>query len=388
MQSRTFAAETIDRPGTLCRLAAVRVVVSAGEASGRVMLELFRQGMVRVEPGCEVLSLAETSELGPVFGFAEGLRSGPALGDVLGRAEDAVARLKPDVVMLVSFSGLHLPLGRRLRARGLPVLYLGPPQVWAWGGWRKRRLRRAADKVVCLFKFEEELLRRAGVASAYFGYPLFDSVKSKLGREEVLNRLGLGPNDRYVVFLPGSRPAEMKYHVPLFKATCERVLKLVPDIRAVMVTASPESLVHVPTSIVRGLPVVSNDRYEVMRHAECACAVSGTVTAELALLGVPMVVCYHLPALSRMLARLFVRTRYFALPNILAGGGVVPEELEPGPDRLAELLEPLTRDSEERKQQVVALRRVAGELGPPGAMARICRLAAGHRLGEGPGIQP
>jgi lipid-A-disaccharide synthase len=350
-------------------------VVSAGEASGRAMLELFRQEMAGVEPNCEVVSLAETAEPGPVFGFAEGLRSGLTSRDLLERTEESVAGFRPDVVVLISYSGLHLPLGRRLRRRGLAVLYLGPPQVWAWGGWRKRRLRRAADKVVCLFRFEEALLRRAGVDAEYFGYPPLDSVKAESSRPEVLRKLGLGPADRYVVFLPGSRPAETSYHLPLFEAVYAQLRQQAPDIRAVTVAASRESIVRSPTSSARGLPTAIHDRYDVMRHAECACAVSGTVTAELALLGVPMVVCYHLPALSRMLARLLVRTPYFALPNILAAHRVVPEELEPGAERLAGLLGPLVRDSEERRNQVAALRLVAAELGPPGGMSSICHLA-------------
>ncbi|MBN2466404.1 hypothetical protein JXD38_12360 [candidate division WOR-3 bacterium] len=358
----------------------MRVVVSAGEASGRVILELFQEEMARVEPGCEVVDLAETAELGPVFGFAEGLRSGARMRTVLARAEESVVRLDPDVVVLVSFSGLHLPLGRRLRRHGLSVLYLGPPQVWAWGGWRKRRLRQAADKVVCLFRFEEELLRRAGVDAGYFGYPMLDGVKSRLSRRQVLETLGLSQDDRYIVFLPGSRPAETAYHIPLFEATYERLQKLAPDVRAVMVVTGPESIVNGRVSTVRGLSVVSQDRYEVMRHAECACAVSGTVTAELALLAVPMVVCYHLPVLTRTLARLVVRTPNFALPNILAGRRAVPELLEPGPEELAGLLAPLARDSEERRQQVVALRRVAEELGPPGGMGCVCRLVT--RIGR------
>jgi lipid-A-disaccharide synthase len=372
----------------------VRVVVSAGEASGRVMLDQFRLEMARIELGCEVVSLAETAELAPVFGFVEGLRSGRVLRDLLGRAEASVVRLKPDVVVLVSFSGLHLPLGRRLRRRGLPVLYLGPPQVWAWGGWRKRRLRQAADKVVCLFRFEEDLLRRAGVDAMYFGYPLLDSVVSRLSREQVLANLGMGARDRYVVFLPGSRPAEVAYHEPLFEVVYERLQKLAPDVKGVMVRAAPDASqsaeCRLRIAVAGGqeregakrtasgaeLLVVGDDRYEVMRHAECAGAVSGTVTAELALLGVPMVVCYHLPLLSRMLARALVRTPFFALPSILAGTRVVPEALEAGPERLAGLLAPLARDSEERRQQVVALAQVAGELGPSGAMERVCRLAA------------
>jgi lipid-A-disaccharide synthase len=375
------ASGRVDRGEGACRLPLVRVVVSAGEASGRVMLEQFRLEMARIEPGCEVVSLAETEELGPVFGFAEGLSSGWKNHFALSRGEEAVVRFAPDVVVLISFSGLHLALGRRLRQRGVPVLYLGPPQVWAWGGWRKRRLRKAADKVVCLFRFEEELLRRGGVDATYVGYPLLDSVVSRLSREQTLERLGLGPNERYVVFLPGSRPAEIAYHEPVFRAASEQLSGQERGIRGVMVTMDEsrrqksEGRSQRAEATEGGVVVVSQGRYDVMRHAECACAVSGTVTAELAILGVPMAVCYHLPWLSRVLARALVHIPHFALPNILAGTQLVPEVLDPEPQALARTLATLLRDSEERRAQLSGLARVAAGLGPAGAMERVCGLA-------------
>jgi lipid-A-disaccharide synthase len=366
------------------------------------MLDLFRLEMARLDLACEVISLQGTAELGPVFGFGEGLRTGPRLRGVLSRAEASVVKFDPDVAVLVSFSGLHLPLGRRLRRRGVSVLYLGPPQVWAWGGWRKGRLRRAADKVVCLFRFEEEMLRRFGVDAVYFGYPLLDGAVSRLSREQTLEKLGFGPTERYVVFLPGSRPTETAYHMPLFDATYERLLKVAPDVKGVMVITDQDASQKAEGKsqkakrggreaeggerLAVGMLSVSQHRYEIMRHADCACAVSGTVTAELALLGVPMVVCYHLPWLSRVLARALVRTPYFALPNILAGTRLVPELLEPQPEVLARTLAPLMLDSEERRRQLEGLAGVAAGLGPPGAMGRICALArelaaAGRRPG-------
>ena len=366
-----------------CRLRLVRIVVSAGEASGRAMLDLFRLEMARLDPAGAVVSLDGTTELEPVFGFAEGFRAGLRLRGVPGRAESSVARLAPDVAVLVSFSGLHLPLGRRLRRRGVPVLYLGPPQVWAWGGWRMRRLRTAADKVVCLFKFEKELLRRAGVNAVYFGYPLLDGVAASLSRAQTLEKLGFGRDEHYVVFLPGSRPAETAYHEPLFRAAFEQLRQRAPGVRGVMVAveSSPKSKVHSPKSgagsqeTEDGIVVIRENRHDVMRHADCACAVSGTVTAELALLGVPMVACYHLPWLSRVLALALVRTPYFALPNVLTGTRLVPEVLEPEPQSLTQMLIPLMRDSEERRTQLEGLAGVAAGLGPPGAMQRICTLA-------------
>jgi len=413
----------------------VRILASAGEASGRALLGLLKAELAQLDATGNVIPLHDQVGLEPVFGFVEGLRAGPKLRAALGRAEELAMKAAPDLAVLVSFSGLHLPLGRRLRRQGIPVLYLGPPQVWAWGGWRLRQLREAADQVVCLFRFEQELLRRTGIDARYFGYPLLDGVASEMSRRQVLSRLGLGPDERYLVFLPGSRPAEVAYHAPLFDEVLIRLQPSVGRLSGVMVlvdsgpasstttaaqSASDEQ-VKMQDANLRGqnapsrgtdenprpsgqrresasrtgvlshpeprcCMVVAQDRYDVMRQADCACAVSGTVTAELAILGVPMVVSYHLGWLSRAMARVLVRTPHFSLPNILAQRPLVPERLNPKPEWLVQTLQGLLSDPTRRQQQLAGLARVAAELGPPGAMRQVARLALD--LGDASAVKP
>jgi lipid-A-disaccharide synthase len=242
-------------------------------------------------------------------------------------------------------------------------------------------LRKAADKVVCLFEFEHDALRKAGVEATYLGYPLIDGVTGIRSRAQVLDRLGFRHDETYVVYLPGSRPSETDYHVPLFRTVFEHLGKQERGTRGVMVmmeegrsqkTGGRRQKAEVSEG---GIMVVSENRYDVMRHAACACAVSGTVTAELAILGVPMVVSYHLGWASRMAASVLVRVKFFALPNLLLNRLVVPEVLDPEPESLARMLAVLSRDSPERREQVEGLSRVAAKLGPHVAMRRICALA-------------
>lgn len=327
-----------------------RLLVCSGEPSGDVMAAAFVAELKALGARPEVLRLGDRLE--PVLGFVEGLTRTLRLRAELEAATAEAVRFRPDVAVLFAYSGFNLPFGRRLRRLGVPVLLVGPPQVWAWGGWRMRRLRRAADEVICLFRFEESLLRGAGVNASYHGWPLFDVVRATAGREQTLSRLGFDPRERYVLMLPGSRPAEREYHLSLFRTVGE------------MLTAGG-----------RGLRVVveagQERRYDLMRHAECALAVSGTVTAELALLGTPSVVTYHLPGLSRLVARLVVRSRWFALPNIVVGERVVEELLSPTAGELAAAVFRLLDDSGARAR--LALVRRA--LGPGGGMRRSAEAA-------------
>lgn len=355
----------------------MRVLLSTGEPSAAVIAAGLRQELTGVQPDAEVRWLDWSRSLGPVFGFWAGLRAAPRLGRAVARALAEAAEFRPDVAVLVSYSGLHLPLGRRLRVRGIPVAYVAPPQVWAWGAGRTSALRTAADRVVCLFSFEKELLARAGVKADYFGYPLLDSVSRDESGSDVRQLLGLGPQP-YVAFLPGSRPAEVRHHLPLFCRVFELLHHRLPSLEAVMV--GPSAVTPLPlSSSMPTLPL--DERYRVMAGAACLVTVSGTATAEAAILGVPMVVCYHLSLPATALARLLVRTRYFALPNILAGRQIVAELLNPSPERLATEAARLLADEKAGAAMRCELDRVRKLLGPRGATGHIARLVL--ELGRG-----
>jgi len=82
-----------------------------------------------------------------------------------------------------------------------------------------------------------------------------------------------------------------------------------------------------------------------LRGARAALSKSGTVTLELALMGVPMVVAHRVHPLTYWIGRALVRgIRHISLPNILAEREVVPEFLQRlDPDVLAAALQALPR---------------------------------------------
>ena len=346
----------------------MRVLLSAGEPSGRLFAALIERELVVVAPDTIVLRPEYlTGAAGSVLGFAQGVRAAPKLRKLVKQAVRDIAASRPDVVVLVGYPGFHLPLGRRCRKLGLRVVCLGPPQVWAWGGFRVRALRRAADRVICLFPFEEARLRSAGIDARFTGYPLFDALDCACSRSDVIGRLGWRQDVRYVVFLPGSRAPEIAYHRPLFERVGAVLEARNPGLRSI-VLGPPAG--HGSDDLLSALQV----RYGVIEHAECAVVVSGTATLETAMLGTPQLACYHLSPVSRLAARVLVRLRYFSLPNILLRERAVPELLEPtGEQILGETGRMLDapRVQETARENRARLR---GMLGPPGVMGRIARL--------------
>ncbi|MGQ9678022.1 MAG: hypothetical protein ACUVUD_01915, partial [bacterium] len=246
----------------------------------------------------------------------------------------------------------------------MKVIYLAPPQVWAWGRFRVKILRRVAGRCICLFPFEQEFFRRAKIAADYWGYPLFDTVAARYSESETRARLEFPAGTEYIAFLPGSRVDEIRYHQPLFIKVFGHLRIRYPNIRGVIVGGAEARL---PEGMVRVTPAM---RYETIRYARLAVLVSGTVTAETALLGTPMVVCYHLSPPSRFLARMFVRLKCFSIPNLILKEKVVPELFEPDETKLKKIILHLLRDENFRMRLLYQLGRVKDLLGPAGAMTK------------------
>ena len=113
-----------------------------------------------------------------------------------------------------------------------------------------------------------------------------------------------------------------------------------------------------------------------MTAADVALAKPGTATLELCLLGTPFVVAGRAHPLSAAVMRRLVKLPSWTLPNLLAGGPIVPEFLQEQarPERIADALAALL-DGPARALQLQRLASVARRLGGGGAAQRAAALA-------------
>ena len=188
--------------------------------------------------------------------------------------------------------------------------------------------------------------------------------------------LGIPEDEEYIVLLPGTRKDEIDFHQLLFIRVFQHLQMRHPRLHGVIVGGKESVL---PPGVVQ---VGLQHRYDVFSWARAALTVSGTVTAELAILGIPMVVSYHLEPVSRFLVRIFVRTPYFALPNIIAGEAAVPEYLNPDQKQLISQISRLLDECDYRQTVIAKLGAVRRKLEPAGATEQIARLIVGLLSGK------
>ncbi|MDQ6965075.1 MAG: lipid-A-disaccharide synthase [Mariprofundales bacterium] len=359
-------------------MSALSIFISAGESSGdmhaaEVVRALYRQpidvdvvgiaGPAMCAAGC--VAWFDQAELA-VMGIGDVLRHLPR---ILSLERDLLARVKrspPAVAVLVDFSSFHLRLGRKLRQMGVPVLHYIAPKLWAWGGWRVRRLRQSQDLLVSILPFEIEWFAARGVTACYLGNPVAYRARAGWSREQLCAHLGLNPADRVLAVLPGSRAAELARHLPLLTEVVQRLRAEDAQLQVVVPRAPSLSDSSIAPLIAAGCRVVDRLHPDFALRVDAAVAVSGTATLELALWQTPTVLIYRGSPLMIWLARRLVRLNCAGLANILLGDREVMPELiqeQATLEATVEALRPLLAGGDEAVQQIEQFSRLLKIMG-------------------------
>jgi len=311
-----------------------------------------------------------------VIGVTEAIRRLPAIRSALSAAVDRVRRPDIGAVLLVDFPDFNFRVGIAAAKAGVPVVYYIPPQVWAWRAGRAKTLARFTRGAVVLFPFEEEFLKRSGVNAVFAGHPILDEIAPFLDAPPDPGRFGLPPGGRVIGLLPGSRPGEVAVHLPILLSAAQLLLGRFPGIRFALPVARPALRKSIEDGVARsGLPVtlVDEERHLLFRGLDAALAVSGTVTLELALLGVPAVIVYRTSWLSYRVGRWLATVDCIGLPNIAWGEKFLPERIQDDctPSRIAESAAQILSDDARRESlraKGLALRERLRGTGAPEAV--------------------
>lgn len=295
-----------------------------------------------------------------------------------------MASHKPVLHVPVDSPAANFPIAAMAKANGAGVVHLVAPQVWAWGSWRVAKLRRLTDLVLCLLPFEEGWFTTRGVPARFIGHPLFDhelDPQRVLEKAKTLPEFGDGGGQGEATgpwrigLFPGSRPSELQKNLPLLLgafrdlAACEKCKRVgrAPVAMIVAVNDAVEQrlreLAEEHGGVPEGVGFIAGDTDSAVRWAELALVVSGTVTLQIARQARPMVVFYKSnELLYNLIGRWIVSTRYFTLPNLIAGTNVVPE-LVPhfgGAEPIAAAARGLITDPQAMANQIQSLKGIAG----------------------------
>src|SRR5262249_15376053 len=133
-----------------------------------------------------------------VVGLVEVVAHIPRIYGEFRKLVRAVKTDKPDIAVLADSPDFHLRLAKKLRRKGVPVVYLIAPQAWAWREGRVRTMRKNLQRLLCIFPFEQTWFEERGVPTTYIGHPLARIVRPSLSREAFCERIGVPVESRIV----------------------------------------------------------------------------------------------------------------------------------------------------------------------------------------------
>ena len=152
----------------------------------------------------------------------------PRLYKTLWRMRDALEEENPDALILIDYPGFNLKLAAFASEKGIPVIFFNSPQIWAWRKGRLDTIKRVVDKMIVLFPFEKKIYQQAGVDVSWGGHPLLDDIVQESDSAEFRKNSGLRTDLPLLTIAPGSRPSEMRKHLPtILEALSEIEKKLV-----------------------------------------------------------------------------------------------------------------------------------------------------------------
>lgn len=311
---------------------ALRLFIMAGEASGdRIGADLVQRlrrrtdvdlsGVGGPELRAEGLVSLYPMENLSVMGWSDVLKRLPLLLWRIRQTANAIIRQRPDVVVLIDSQVFAKAVAKRVRRASpdIPTLLYVAPTVWAWRPERAAQMKPLFDEVLAVLPFEPRVMAELdGPPTSYVGHPALTRFPMRPEQPE------RGP----LLLLPGSRTGELRRHLDLMRQAAE-LLQSHPRVTGFVIptlTSLADRLRAevanwpVPAEIVTG-----EARQAAFASAYAAFAVSGTITFELAMSGVPMVVTYVADAQQAKRYVALGRRLQIALPNVILGREMIPE---------------------------------------------------------------
>ena len=146
----------------------MKIMFSAGEASGDVHGEQLATSILRMDPSVELIGFggAQMEQAGVrlyenfadynVMGVWEVLKNLRRILKLLDGLTAFMREERPDLLVLIDYPDFNWRLAKRAKQLGIPVFSYIPPSAWAWRKGRAKSCAKLADEfaLACLGAFQ------------------------------------------------------------------------------------------------------------------------------------------------------------------------------------------------------------------------------------------
>jgi len=331
-----------------------------------------------------VSSAIDISDLA-VLGFVEAIKVYAIVLDRVRQVTEDILETNPDSVVLIDSWGFMIRVAKALKSKGYrgKIIKYVAPQVWAMREGRAKILAKYVDHLLTIHSFDAPYFERHALPVFYTGNPVFDTDYTQGDSKALRESLKISAHQKIICVLFGSRLSEVQNLAKPYADTIDILSKSHPDV----VFVSPVSdSVSTDVAAAAGadlrlqniifLPEMQ--KFDLFSATDIALSCSGTVTTQLACMGIPTVVAYKLNPLTHFFAKRLYKPDFVSIVNVAAKAELMPEFIQTdcnGP-KLAHALsnylnDPDLRDNTRQslKQQTLAMKGEGGNVSARAARA-------------------
>lgn len=255
----------------------------------------------------------------------------PNLLKRINQTVDHITQIEPDMVITIDSPGFNKRVAKKIRqkAPNIPLTHWVAPSVWAWKPKRAKKMANLFDNLLCLLPFEPPFFEKEGLKSYITGHPITSLGADKGNGSQFRQKNHISQHSVLVTLLPGSRSSEVKRLLPIYKETILKLKNQYADLFIAVPLASAVAdavRAEIQTWNINTIFITDeNEKYDAFAASNVALAASGTVSLELAMAKVPMVIGYTMGKLTDTIAKRLVKVKYASLINILEDKPLIPE---------------------------------------------------------------
>jgi len=362
------------------------IMILAGEPSGDIHGGHLCRELKNISPGIQLFGMGgpKMEEAGfevvhrigdtGVVGFWEVYKELGKYWKIFKKMVAVMEERRPDAVILIDYPGFNIRFARKAHQLGIKVYYYISPQLWAWGQWRIKKIRRYVDKMLVIFPFEKEFYNSHGIEAEFIGHPLIGTLNLDLSKEECQKHLGI-TSSPVIGLLPGSRRGEIEKILPILIETAKILQEKIPEAKFILPIASIELRPLIEDKLKQTSVKIrtrEGSGKEIIVASDLLILASGTVTLEASVYLTPMIIVYKISFFSWLMGKILIKIPFIGLVNIVRGQKIIPEfiQYQARPEAVAQAgLEILTQP-EIRERMIGELKIVRDKLGRPGAATR------------------
>ena len=300
-----------------------RIFIIAGESSGDYHAADYIKEHLNINPNIDFDAFGQSeidktdakkiydTENISVIGIIEVITKYKEILHALKIAKDYIKKNKPNLIILVDYIEFNLKIARFAKSLGIPVLFYIAPQVWAWRERRAKGFIESIDYLAVIFPFEEIYFKKYTNNVTYVGHPLSKRLDLKNSTKDYGQRnIDLG-------IFPGSRESEIKNNLHLMVDCIQKNKK--ENVRIFYANKTSKEIIKKLLPSEYHAHLASGKDISIVNDCKKALCASGTITLELAMLEVPMIIMYKLSYFSYLIMRSMINIKYIGLVNLVLG---------------------------------------------------------------------